>query len=286
MSEGGWVYDVTEANFQAAVLDASFEKPVVVDFWAPWCGPCRALGPVLERLVEQRRGEVLLGKVNTDEAPALAEYFQLAAIPAVKAFRNGQIVNEFEGVLPEPALVQFLDEISAPQGDRRLSQARALEARRPAEAERLYRAVLQADPDSAAARVGLARVLLAQERPDEVEEVLAPVGSEGEAGAEAERLLAQLRLSKATQGLPDEKTLRQRIAADPKAAAPRLELGSLLARRGDYAAALEMLLSAGERDAKLAAGKVREAMVQVFYVLGVNHPLANEYRSKLARLLY
>jgi len=286
MSAGPWVVDVTEANFEELVLNASFERPVVVDFWAPWCAPCRALGPILERLVNERQGAVLLAKVNTDAAPALAEYFQIEGIPAVKAFRDGQLTREFSGVQPEGMLRAFLDEIVLPPQPSLTQQALALEAERPDEAERLYREALLENTDDMVARVGLARVLLAQNKPDEVEAVLEPVGTEGEVGAEADRLKAQLAFSRTSPGTPDEATLRQRIAAEPKAAEPRYELGCVLAGRGDYEAALEMLLSAAELDYKLAGGKVREMMVKVFYALGANHALSNEYRNKLARLLY
>jgi putative thioredoxin len=280
-----WVVDVTEADFEVAVLEASYERPVVVDFWAPWCQPCRLLGPKLEALVGERQGKVVLAKVNTEVAPALAEYFQIAAIPAVKAFRDGQIVREFEGLLSDADLRAFLEGIAG-VSDRVADEARALEASRPAEAERRYREALKARPDDVQARLGLARVLLAQDRTEGVEDLLEPVGAEGEAGAEVERLKARLFFARLGRDFPDEVELRRRVAADPKAALPRYELGCVLARRGEHAAALEALLAAAERDFQLAGTKVREAMVKVFYDLGANHPLANEYRTKLARLLY
>jgi putative thioredoxin len=287
MSEGApWVVDVTEDNFQQRVLEESHQRPVVLDFWAPWCAPCRALGPVLEKLIAQRQGAVLLARVNTDDAPQLAQHFRIEAIPAVKAVRNGTLIHEFEGVLPEADLRSFLDAITSPEAGGPLVQARSLEVEQPGEAEALYRKVLEEDSDNAQARVGLARVLLAGGRADEVEELLAPVGSDEEVGAEAERLLAQLYFHRVAGTLADEAALRQRIEADPRSARPRYELGCVLARRGDYPEALPMLLSAGERDAALASGEVREAMVKVFYLLGADHPLANEYRTRLARLLY
>jgi putative thioredoxin len=281
-----WVRDVAEADFERAVVEASRERPVVVDFWAPWCEPCRMLGPVLERLVAERGGEVVLAKVNLDEAPALAERYGIASIPAVKAFRDGRVYREFTGLLPEPYLRSFLDEIVPTAADRLGEQARGLEASRPAEAERLYREAIEAERNHETARLGLARALLAQGKAEEIEAVLEPVGVEGEVGEEAGRLKARAFFLRLAKDLGDEKAARQRMAAQPDSAAARYELACVLAAKGAYAEALPLLLEAGERDPKLAAAKVREAMVQVFYALGANHPLANEYRGKLSRLLY
>jgi putative thioredoxin len=281
------VFDVNEESFERLVVQQSYERPVVLDFWAEWCGPCRALGPLLERLVAEQKGAVALAKINVDECQTLAMHFGIEAIPAVKAVREGQIVLEFNGVLPEPQLREFLDRLRPSEADRLARQAAELEAKDPAGAERLYRQALAKDERSDAARVGLARVLVAQKKDDEVAALLEPVGTEGPLGAEAQRLLGEIklrRLSSATSA--DEAALRQKLQADPDNAQLRYELGCALAQKGKHEEALEMLLSAGELDPKLAAGKVREAMVQIFYALGQSHPLSDRYRSKLARLLY
>jgi putative thioredoxin len=280
-----WTFDVDQQDFPRAVIERSYELPVVVDFWAEWCHPCRMLGPVLERLVAERRGEVVLAKVNVDQAQALAARYGVEAIPAVKAFRNGQPVLEFEGVLPEDQLRLFLDRISPTEADRLLDQARAQEAN-PAEAEALYRKAVQSDPRSPEPRVGLARVLLAEGKPDEVPDLLDPVGSEGDVGAEAQRLLGVARLRLLAKPFGDEAAARRRLEADPRSAEGQYRLGVILAAVGRYPEALPLLLSAGQRDAKMASSLVREAMVQVFYALGVGHPLADEYRARLTQLLY
>jgi putative thioredoxin len=281
-----WVRDVRETDFEREVLERSKEQPVVVDFWAPWCSPCRLLAPLLERLVGERNGEVLLAKVNVDEAQGLAAEFGISSIPAVKAFRDGRVVREFEGLLPEAYLRAFFDEIVPGEADRLMNQARAQEGTKPAEAERLYRQALDRDRNNEAVRLGLARVLLAQDKTDEIADLLEPVSSEGELGAEAERLKAQVYFRRLARDFGDEEAARRRLEASPDNAPAQYELGCLLARKGDYAGALPLLLSAGERDPKFAATKVREAMVNIFYALGSDHPLANEYRMKLTRLLY
>jgi putative thioredoxin len=282
-----WVYDVTEAEFERDVVQASFERPVIVDFWAPWCQPCRQLGPMLERMVTERKGGVALAKVNVDRAQRLAAYFGIESIPAVKAFRDGQLVLEFEGVLPEQHLRGFFDQLgaSAPAADP-LETAKALEQDDPAKAETLYRDMLAQDNENHKARVGLARTLLAQGRTSEIAAVLEPIPAEGDVAVEAARVKASLSLQELKTGLPDERTLRQKLSLDPQNATTQYELGCVLAANGRFDEALATLLAAAERDYKLASGKVREAMVGIFYAIGTDHPLSNEYRSKLAGLLY
>jgi putative thioredoxin len=281
-----WVFDVNEADFEQKVLEQSTVRPVVLDFWATWCPPCRALGPILEKVIVERAGQVVLAKIDVDKNQNLAATFQINGIPAVKAMRNRQLVLQFEGLLPEAGLRAFLDRLMPSEVEKELNRAEGLEASDPPAAATAYREILTKDARNDAARVGLARVLLALKQFAEIPGILEPVAVEGILGTEAARLTAQLELAQKTQGLPDETALRQQAAADPKNARPLLELGTQLASRGQYEPALAALLQAAERDPVLAAGPVREAMVQIFYALGSSHPLADEYRTKLARLLY
>jgi putative thioredoxin len=285
-STSPWVIDVAEADFEQQVVRHSHERPVVVDFWASWCRPCLMLGPVLEKVVAERGGAVVLAKVDVDQAPGLAERFAVQSIPAVKAFRDGKVVAEFVGVYPEAQLRQFLDAVLPTEADRQTTQAASVETADPAQAEALYRRALDQDPHQGEALVGLARVLIAQGKDTEAGELLGRVGLTGELAAETERLNAVLELRRLAREFDSEAALRQRLQADPENAQVRYQLGVVLAAAGRYPEALEMLLSAAERDRKLAASQVREAMVKVFYAVGVRSPLADEYRGKLSRLLY
>jgi putative thioredoxin len=280
-----WVFDVQEADFEREVIERSKERPVVVDFWAPWCAPCRMLGPVLEHQVEQRDGEILLAKVNLDHAPNLAARYNIQHIPLVIAFRDGRPVLDFEGLLPEPQLALFLDQLLPTDADRLARQASALEKTNPAQAEALYQKALEADRNHDPARLGLVRLLMERGEDDRAGELLAEVGTVGETGAEAEKLSGLLFLRKLARPFGDE-AARKRVEAEPKNAAARYELGCVLAAAGKYEEALEQLLAAGERDSKLAANQVREAMVKIFHILGPQSPLAADYRGRLTTLLY
>jgi putative thioredoxin len=285
-SKTGWVIEVGDADFEAEVLQRSRQVPVVIDFWAEWCEPCRQLGPVLEKAARERKGKFVLAKVNVEEAQQLAMYFRIESIPAVLAFKNGQAVNGFVGLLAEPQLKEFLDDLAGPAPGDPMVKAAALEEKDPGAAEKIYREVLKSDESNDPARLGLSRVLIATNRDDEALTLLATIPDAGEFGAEAVKQRRTIEMKKGAATAGDEAELQKRIAKEPNNAQLRLELGNVLATKGKYEQALQTLLSAAEMDTELGRGPVRELMVKVFEIVGVRSELADKYRDKLRALIY
>jgi putative thioredoxin len=284
MTDARSVIDVGDADFERQVLERSRELPVVVDFWAPWCGPCRTLGPVLERLATESAGGFVLAKVNVDEAPAVAGAFAIRSIPAVKGFRDGRLVAEFVGAQPEAAVRQFLTTVLPSEADRLACEGESRAAAGDAAlAEVRFTEVLASDARHPRALLGLARLHAARGEHAEALALVERVPG-GPSAADAERLAAELRMR--VDGSGDETALRRRVAAAPADLDARLALGRLLAARGRYAEALAELVEVVRRDPRHADEAARKAMLDVFTALGQGDPLVDRYRSELAKTLY
>ncbi len=250
------ISDVSEQEFQAKVIERSKQVPVVVDFWAEWCGPCRTLGPALEKAVSERNGEIELAKLDTDRNPDIAMKYEIASIPAVKAFKDGKVVAEFIGAIPPARIEAFLNEIVPSEADR-LAEAGD---------EVSLRKALELDPRNAAAAVGLGRILLGQGEADEALETLKPFPHD----FLADGLAARAELSASGNG----------------AGADELQTAFVAWDEGNSDEALEQLQSvlATEQDPE-RKDFLRRVMVAIFTELGADHPLAREHRRRLAAAL-
>ena len=280
-----WTIEVNEENFEKEVLERCIQVPVLVDFWAPWCGPCKVLGPTLEKLADEYAGEFLLAKVNVDENQGLAQVFGIQGIPAVKLFKDGDLASEFTGALPEPMLREFLSKFLPSAADKQALEAEALEeSGKSGEAAALYRAILETDPNHAKALLGLGRMAMNDGDNEPALKYFEKISLVAEERKEADRLIARINL----QGGAAENlnALREKARAQPDNLTARFELAQALAGAEKYEDALKEFLEIVKLDRSFQDDGARKAMVQVFEVLGSDDPLTDKYRSELAAALF
>jgi len=281
MSDNPYIIDVTPDNF-ASVVERSMQVPVLVDFWAAWCQPCKALLPIVEKLAAEYQGRFLLAKVNIDEQQALANQFAVRSVPTVKLIRDGRIVDEFSGALPESQVRAFLDKHMEQPADRFLAAAeQAWENGDAAQAAAILRQVMQEVPEDRRAQLMLAELLAASGDTDEAAQLLATLPADLALSPQAEALRARLAFATAAAGAPDIATLQQRLAADPRDSAARHQLAARLVLAGDFEAALEHLLELVRRDRGYGDDAGRKGMLQVFDLLGGQGELVNRYRRAM-----
>ena len=289
-----WI-DVSDDEFDRAVLEESHARPVAVDFWAPWCAPCRTLGPILERVIADRADELLLAKVDIDHCPKTASRYAVRSVPSVVGIRAGEVVASFVGAQPESAVRAFVDQLVPSEADRLVVEASELgEAGHSNAAEERLRRALELAPRHGGAWLGLAELLVETGDLEEALEALEEIDPTQPERAIADRLAAELRLrvgAGASAGGDGEdpastEELAARVAAAPRDPDARIELGSALAAAGRNEEALEALLEAVRIDPGHADATARRRFVDLLAVLGPEHPLTSDYRQRLAGVLF
>ena len=280
-TSGEWLINATDEDFEAVVFEGSKERLVLVDFWAEWCAPCRALGPVLEKLATEYAGRFVLVKADTDKNQRAASGFQVSGIPAVFAVIGGEVVDSFQGAMPETELRTWIE--------KQLLGTQLLDAKRlaesdPAAAENLLRAMLEKSPNNSTASIALAELLFAQGRSDDCRAIIELLEKRGFLEPAAEKLKATLELS-AKAGSSVE-AARKQAEADPKNFQAQLNLAEVLAAHQQYEAAFEICLNLVALDRKATGEQARALMVDVFRILPDDSELTRDYRRKLSMALY
>ena len=276
------IIEATAESFINDVMERSKDVPVVVDFWATWCQPCRILGPTLEKLAVEFDGRFVLVKAETEQLPEIAQGFGVRSIPAVFAIKDGNVVDQFTGVLPEPAIRNWLERLMPSPAETLTIEARRIEADDPETAVAKYREALALTPLHAPAKVGLARLLLEQGATDEAAGLIAELERRGFLEPEAEAIKAQLTIQ-GFSGLQENlEALQQAHQANPLDNAAQLALAEALAAAGQYAESLPLALELVERDRNNTGETARKLMVATFQLLPPDDSLAITFRRKLS----
>ena len=288
------VTDTTTANFSRDVLEASRQQPVLVDFWAPWCGPCKQLQPVIEKVVREGAGRVKLVKLNIDDHPSIPGQLGIQSIPAVVAFVAGRPVDGFMGAVPESQIRDFIDKVAGPAGadekaeiEALLAEAKTLfDAGDLAGAADLYGALLQADPENPAALAGIAECMIAAGQPENARQILGSLPEAVAADPAVAAVLKKLDQIEEARKLGDPAALEQALALDPDDHAARLKLAKIRNVEGDRQAAADHLLLIMKRDRAFDDDGARRELLQFFHVWGPKDPATIAARRKLSSILF
>ncbi|MDX2290018.1 MAG: thioredoxin [Hyphomicrobiaceae bacterium] len=285
------IKDATTASFKADVIDASRDALVVVDFWAPWCGPCRQLTPLLEKVVKSYGGKVKLVKINTDENQALAAQLQIQSLPTVYAFKDGRPLDGFMGAQPESMLKKFIDgmlgaDAAADLAEILAAAEAALEAGDLQGAAEVYASILREDQLNAAALAGLAQCYLKSGDTARAEQTIGLVPPDGKSLAAVQAVIAALALAKKAVGAGPSAELEAKVAADPTDHQARYDLAVALAAAGDKQGAVDHLLEIVRRQRMWNEEAARRQLVELFNAWGPKDPATLDGRRRLSSLLF
>jgi len=286
-----YVTDVTEANFMAEVVDKSMTVPVIVDFWAPWCGPCRQLGPALEAAVDAAKGKVVMAKVNVDENQMIAGQMRVQSIPTVYAFWQGQPVDGFQGALPASQLKTFVEKLAALAGDGGLADAvkaaeEMLAEGAAVDAAETFAAILGEDAENAEAYGGLVRAHLALGNLEQAEQFLAAVPAKIATSAPVEAARAQIALAKQAAKAGPLDILKAKVEADPADHQARFDYATALHAAGQIEEAVDQLLELFRRDREWNEGAAKTQLFTIFDALKPVDPVVVKGRRRLSSMIF
>ncbi len=285
------IKDATDESFEQDVLLASRDTPVIVDFWAPWCGPCKQLGPAIEKVVKEAKGAVKLVKINIDENPHFASQLRVQSIPAVFAFKGGRPVDAFLGAVPESQIRAFVKKLGGAAGpspiDQALEQANAaLAANDLPTAQDIFGQILAHEPGNAKAAAGLAKIFVALGQLDEAKALLDSLPPEAKRDPEVEAAQAALDLAHQAPKGVDVAPMLEKLAHNPKDHQTRLDLATALFAGGQQEAAIDQLLELYKLDRNWNEGAARAQLVKFFEALGNTNPLTVQGRRRLSSLMF
>ena len=287
MSESPNIYHGTQANFDELVLQNSRRVPVMVDFWADWCGPCHMLMPILKKLVDEYKGQIILVKVNSDEQQALAAQFGIRSLPTVKFFKNGEIVDEFMGVQSESVIREILEHHIERESDKLLLKARTARERGDSEqAAALLNKAADLDPSNPKIKIEQAMNLMRNGEPERAEIILDDLRGDQRDTPEVKVLKAQLAFARIASQGPDRAQLEELVSSDPNNLRARYQLSAFKVVSGEFEEALGELLEIMKRDRAFDEDAGRKGLLAVFDILGGSGKLVSRYRTLMSNALH